>query len=234
MEDQASLRIQENADAATRGESTPLSPNASSPESSKGKGRMSWLKTKFSRRLSRGQKSNGSGEKEAAKEEKGFIGGAALTGASANNSTASLGAGSRDAVALVNAKEPEAPAAIEATPTPAAETSATLDPATEIAEPAVLPLAPETQEPELKKDEDEEERVGRSARRDSEVSALSADNEEGKEKEVPEKKPTKEDEDEEFQEARDNFNEDLAPPPTFPAEKSSSPARSAKFTEVMD
>lgn len=223
--------MQENADAATGGESTPLPPNASSPESSKGKGRMSWLKTKFSRRLSRGQKPNGSFEEEAA-EEKGFIGGAALTGAVANNGTASLGAGSRGAVAL--AKEPEAAAAIEATPTPAAETSATLDPATEIAEPAILPLAPEMQEPELKKDEDEEERVGRTARRNSEVSALSADDDKAKEKEVVEKKPTKEDEDEEFQEARDNFDEDLAPPPTFPAEKSSSPARSAKFTEVMD
>jgi hypothetical protein len=39
--------------------------------------------------------------------------------------------------------------------------------------------------------------------------------------------------DDEFQEARDNFDEDLAPPPTFVAEKSSSPAREAKFTEQI-
>lgn len=227
MEDQASLRMKENADAADRGESTPLSPSADSPDS-KAKGRMSWLKTKFSRRLSRSQKaSSGSGEKEVAKEEKSFVGGAALTGASANNSTASLGAGSRDAVAMAGrTKEPEAAV-------PEAETSATIDPANEIAEPVVLPLAPETQEPKLEDVDDEDQRIGRSARRHSEVSALSTA-EEGKDKEVPAKKPTKEDEDEEFQEARDNFDEDLAPPPTFPVEKSSSPAREAKFTEVMD
>lgn len=38
---------------------------------------------------------------------------------------------------------------------------------------------------------------------------------------------------EEFEEARDNFDEALAPPPTFPAEKSSSPSRASKFTEVV-
>lgn len=230
LEDQASLRMQQNADAATGGESTPLSPNTSSPESGKGKSRMSWLKTKFNRRLSKTQKS-GSGEKEPAKEEKGFVGGAALTGASANNSTSSLGA-----VALAKSKEPEAAPKTsqpEAVSTPVAETSATLDPATETAEPAFLSLDHETQEPIVPEDGDENQRIGRSASRASEVSALSADEEKGKGKEILENKPT-EDEDEEFQEARDNFDEDLAPPPTFPAEKSSSPAREAKFTEVID
>jgi len=53
-----------------------------------------------------------------------------------------------------------------------------------------------------------------SKRRDSEVSALSADPEQ-----------------EEFQEARDEFDEDLAPPPTFVAGKSGSPARETKFIE---
>lgn len=225
MEDQASLRMKENADAANQDGSTPLSPG--SPDS-KGKSRMSWLKTKFSRRLSKSQKS-GSGEKEAAKEEKGFIGGAALTGASANNSTASLGAANRDSVATTSKdKEPETTAAAETIP--AAETSATVDPATEFEEPAMLPLAPETQEPVLETGEDE--RIGRPARREEEVSPVSPVDD--AEKDIAETKPAKIDDDEEFQEARDNFDEDLAPPPTFPAEKSSSPAREAKFTEVID
>lgn len=60
-------------------------------------------------------------------------------------------------------------------------------------------------------DDADEERSRTTSRRDSEVSELSDNSE--------------------FQEARDNFNEDLAPPPTFPAEKSSSPMRSTKFTE---
>jgi hypothetical protein len=86
MEDQASMRMRENADAANREESTPMS--SSSPgDSSKVK---NWLKTKFSRRMSKPQKPSAS-EKEK-EPEKAFVGGAALTGASANNSTASLGA----------------------------------------------------------------------------------------------------------------------------------------------
>lgn len=54
----------------------------------------------------------------------------------------------------------------------------------------------------------------------SSVSSLSNDGE------------VEEEEEEEFLEARDNFDEDLAPPPTFVA-KSSSPARSARFTEEI-
>ena len=61
--------------------------------------------------------------------------------------------------------------------------------------------------------EPEEERVGRAAKRkDSDVSALS---------------------EAEFQEARDEFDADLAPPPTFVAGKSSSPARETKFVEAI-
>merc|ERR1711964_699918 len=48
-----------------------------------------WLKTKFSRRMSKGQKSPGLEKENSAGS--GFVGGAALTGASVNNSTASLG-----------------------------------------------------------------------------------------------------------------------------------------------
>lgn len=233
MEDQASLRMKENADAANQGVSTPLSPGTGSPKS-----RMSWLKTKFSRRQSRGQK-GGAEEKEVANEEKGFVGGAALTGASANDSTGSLGASSRDAVALAGkAKEPEpipVPAAESTTPAaekfPEAETSATIDPSHDLAEPAILPSTIEP-EPEPLPLTDEHERIGRPAHREEELSPVSPIEGTGSDMQ-PETRPAGHDE-EEFQEARDNFNEDLAPPPTFPAEKRGSPAREARFTEVMD
>jgi hypothetical protein len=171
MEDQASVRMREAADAANPEESTPLSPG-SPGDGSKVK---NWLKTKFSRRMSKPQKPPAS-EKEK-EPEKAFVGGAALTGASANNSTASLGAqpaSARDIDLAGKAREePEA--------------------------------APEDR--------------GRNPRRESEVSALS--------------EPVGDVDEDEFQEARDNFDEDLAPPPTFVAEKSSSPARSAKFHEEI-
>ena len=171
MEDQASVRMREAADAANPEESTPLSPG-SPGDGSKVK---NWLKTKFSRRMSKPQKPPAS-EKEK-EPEKAFVGGAALTGASANNSTASLGAqpaSVRDIDLAGKAREePEA--------------------------------APEDR--------------GRNPRRESEVSALS--------------EPVGDVDEDEFQEARDNFDEDLAPPPTFVAEKSSSPARSAKFHEEI-
>jgi hypothetical protein len=174
MEDQASMRMRETADAANKDESTPLSP--SSPgDGSKVK---NWLKTKFSRRMSKPQKPSTT-EKEK-EPEKAFVGGAALTGASANNSTTSLGAkpsSVRDVAMAGKAKEQET-------------------------------------EPEP-----EPEERGRGKRRDSEVSALS--------------EPVGDVDEEEFQEARDNFDEDLAPPPTFVAEKSSSPARSARFHEEI-
>jgi hypothetical protein len=174
MEDQASMRMRETADTANKDESTPLSP--SSPgDGSKVK---NWLKTKFSRRMSKPQKPSII-EKEK-EPEKSFVGGAALTGASANNSTVSLGAkpsSVRDVAMAGKAKEQET-------------------------------------EPEP-----EPEERGRGKRRDSEVSALS--------------EPVGDVDEEEFQEARDNFDEDLAPPPTFVAEKSSSPARSARFHEEI-
>ena len=178
MEDQASLRMKENADAANKDEVTPMSP--SSPESG-GKVK-NWLKTKFSRRMSKGQK--GSAEKDAEKgdKDKGFVGGAALTSANPNDSNPSLGAKSssvRDVAMAGKGKEPVA--------------------------------------------EEADERVGRSAHRDDEVSSVSSMEPDAVVKEH----------DDEFQEARDNFDEDLAPPPTFPAEKSSSPVRDSKFTEEI-
>lgn len=226
MEDQASLRMKEVAADATGGDTTLLS----STDVEGKKSRMSWLKNKLSTK--RSSKVPKSTEKEPAKDEKGFVGGAALTGASANDSSASLGA-SRDSVATPSKSK-------EVETAPAAETSATIDPATETEEPAIL--ASETKEPVL--DSNEDERIGRPARRESDLYDVSP-----AEKDKPifpvrhagqdefGGEPvalTATDDDEEFQEARDNFDEDLAPPPTFPAEKSSSPAREAKFTEVID
>jgi len=63
--------------------------------------------------------------------------------------------------------------------------------------------------------------------RDSEVSSLSSDDEfaaSGSGGRI-------DDGDDEFLEARDNFDEDLAPPPTFVAKKSASPARDSRFSE---
>ncbi|KAE8442441.1 hypothetical protein EG329_003342 [Mollisiaceae sp. DMI_Dod_QoI] len=191
MEDQASMRMRESADAANKedGAITPLSPT-----SAKEGGRVkSWLKTRFSRRGSKAQKLSKEEKKENEKEKRSsFVGGAALARASANNSTASL-----------EAKSPTAKdiASPSSTAPPVASTSGT----NQVDGPA---------------DEVVEER-GRAGRRDSEVSAFSDDQE----------LPHQPAEDEEFQEARDNFDEDLAPPPTFPAEKSSSPVRSTRFTE---
>lgn len=232
MEDQASLRMQENADAANPNESTPLSPGSGSSEG-KGK-RMSWLKNKFSKRLSKSQKgSSSSGQKEADKEEKGFVGGASLTSASPNNTTAVLGAGSASTGTADNVTELETVPAAETSatankPVPDADTSATLNSATRFEEPAILPGAHEAQEPILTDDEDE--RIGRTAHRKEEASPISSAEDERKDFE----ESAKADDEDEFQEARDNFDEDLAPPPTFPTAKSSSPARGAKFTEAID
>jgi hypothetical protein len=182
MEDQSSLRIREAAAAANKDEPTPINTSPTSPTKDDSKVK-NWLKTRFSRRSSRAQKpspeepsSSSNGNRSS------FIGGAALTGASANNSTASLG------------QKVTSPLASPTLPVQTEE----------------KPISKTVDEPEP-----EEERGRVSKRRDSEVSSLSADDPE------------------EFQEARDEFNEDLAPPPTFVAGKSSSPARETKFTEAI-
>ncbi len=71
-----------------------------------------------------------------------------------------------------------------------------------------------------------EERTGRSKRRASSISSVSA-LEEGQDigKEVSR--------DDNFGEARDHFDNDLAPPPTFPTTKSASPVRDSRFHEEM-
>lgn len=90
MEDQASLRMKERADAANPDEATPMSPDKS-PKSGNVK---NWLKSKFSKRNSKmvekSEKTSPQGSPESIKAES-FVGGAALTGAATNDSTISLG-----------------------------------------------------------------------------------------------------------------------------------------------
>ena len=182
MEDQASVRMRENADAANKDEVTPMSPS-SPKDKSKVK---NWLKTKFARRQSRGQKSPTDKEKDA---DTGFIGGAALRSASANNSTTSLGAKSSSIRDVATA----------------GTTSRAAEP-----EPSPISDVDQTPDTDIVSEEDIEDR----SRRESQVSAVSRD-------------------EDEFQEARDNFDEDLAPPPTFVAGKGTSPVRAGKFTEEI-
>lgn len=172
MEDEASLRMRENAARATADEA----PNRKVK---------SWFKNRFSRRLSRGaekpvEKKPVEKEKERGKEE-GFVGGAALTGVSANNSTASLErpSSSRD-VALAGKVKEKIP----------------------IAEPGEIVAGPSDHCMV-------EEALARTAK-----------------KEAPST-------DDEFQEARDRFDESLATPPTFSAVKEASPVRDSRFIEEI-
>lgn len=168
MEDQASTRMQESADAANTDLSTPMSPT-SPKEGSKVK---NWLKTKLSRGSKPQKPVSSTGEKEKDRESS-FVGGAALTGASANNSNVSLSQRSVREVAMARTNETA------------------------------------------------ESARGRQGRRDEETRTVSP---------MSAREP---DEDEEFQEARDNFDEDLAPPPTFSSDKEPSPARQGRFTEEI-
>lgn len=167
MEDEASLRMRENAARATADEA----PNRKVK---------SWFKNRFSRRLSRGAEKPVEKEKERGKEE-GFVGGAALVGASANNSTASLErpSSSRD-VALAGKVKEKIP----------------------IAEPGEIVAGPSDHCMV-------EEALTRTAK-----------------KEAPST-------DDEFQEARDRFDESLATPPTFSAVKEASPVRDSRFIEEI-
>ncbi|KAM3075631.1 Eisosome assembly protein [Clarireedia jacksonii] len=177
MEDQASLRMREIAAAANSGERTPLSPSPISPESSSKV--KNWLKNKLHKRSSRHKSVSNISDAGAAgtgKEERGFVGGAALTGASANNSTTSLGQRSVRDIALARADR------------------------------------------------------GRRIAGDGEVSSVSSMSDMGVDVEADGVRNGEED----FQEARDNFDEDLAPPPpTFAVPKSSSPVRLPKFREEI-
>ncbi|KAH9210329.1 hypothetical protein DL95DRAFT_393543 [Leptodontidium sp. 2 PMI_412] len=244
MEDQASLRMRETVAAANGDEVTPMSASpGGSPKDSKVK---SWLKTKFSRRMSKGQKSPGLEKENSAGS--GFVGGAALTGASVNNSTTSLGAKSSSVRDVATAG-----------------TYSTIPASTSTTEPSVdhygmetLAKSPTTAESdlELEADSDTESDLYSEHRtvtapepvkpseavastepvQTAEPAKATASGAETEERGRPISKISTvssmgHEDDDEFQEARDNFDEDLAPPPTFPAEKSTSPARTAKFTE---
>lgn len=176
METEVGQGMQETANAANKGESTPMPPSPpKSPGSPKDGSKVkNWLKTKFSRHQSKSQKSP---ELKEAGSDKAFLGGAALTGASTNYSTSNLeshNSSMRD-VALAG------------------------------------------------KTEDKENVPEKSSDPDSEVSSLSSLSDE------PVENP------DEFDEARDGFNEDLAPPPRFSGDpaKSHSPVRGSKFHEVI-
>lgn len=71
-----------------------------------------------------------------------------------------------------------------------------------------------------------EERTGRSKRRASPASSVSALEESHEMGEEVSR-------DDDFEEARDHFDNELAPPPTFPTAKSASPVRDSKFHEEM-
>ncbi|KAK2629987.1 hypothetical protein QTJ16_000807 [Diplocarpon rosae] len=221
MEDQASVRMRETV-AAANGDTTlssPLSPG--SPKDGKVK---SWLKTKFSRRMSKSQKSPGlERENETVPgDRRSFIGGAALTGASANDSTGSLGAKSssiRDVATATSAAVPAASTAGETTAT-ALRRTITVDSDPDLESGSESDLYSEhttaaATEPAFRRGVGSSEPRGEmKGRRISKASVVSS---------------TGLEDDEEFQEARDNFDEGLAPPPTFPAE--TIPARTAKFHE---
>ncbi|KAK6585822.1 hypothetical protein PZA11_000879 [Diplocarpon coronariae] len=221
MEDQASIRMRETA-AAANGDTTLLSPlSPGSPKDGKVK---NWLKTKFSRRMSKSQKSPGlERENETMSgDTRSFIGGAALTGASANNSSASLGARSSSVreVATATAAVVPAPSTTGGATAPALRRTITVDSDPDLesgseSDPCTEHTSATATEPGSKRGvgipESGEEVRGRRISKASMVSSMGCED------------------DEEFQEARDNFDEGLAPPPTFPAE--TVPARTAKFRE---
>ncbi len=180
MEDQASLRIQEITDAANKNEVTPIPP--SSPNgTSKVK---DWLKNKFNHRASKTQKSS------PENKETGFVGGAALTGASITNPPGSV---------------VEAPVASVGD---------------EGANAGGVALASEDREPSQK----------RESVASAPSSVLSSVQSAPVEHPVVDNTEVAEGDDA-FQEARENFDKDLAPPPSFAVENSSSPVRAGKFTE---
>jgi hypothetical protein len=185
---------------------TPPTPPASPPGNKRVR---NWFKSRFSRRKNRSLSENEKSKKE------GFVGGAALTGASANNSTASLhGAHPSSVRDVAMAGRPREEAREE-----------TREAAKE---------APREEQPVL--ESQPERTAGRTGRRASEVSSVSTTEIAGTADE------------EEFQEARDNFDEALTSHPvekhvtpvrddealtSHPVEKSVSPVRDSKFTEEI-
>ena len=187
MEDQASLRMRENAAAAAAndGVAAPLSPT-SAAEGGRVK---SWIKKRFSLR---GSKSQPKHDDVTAKEES-FVGGTALTGETSDTKRTSTAPTSEQHAATgAETEGPDMPSVTKV--------------------PTYVPSDSDLSD-------DAAVNRGRTSKRvvddDREVSPVSNDGEA-------------------FQEARDGFNEDLAPPPTFPADKNSSPARDSKFRESFE
>jgi len=77
-------------------------------------------------------------------------------------------------------------------------------------------------------DDEVDDRPGRTKRRASSVSSVAAVS--AREENELSRESSRDDE---FEEARDHFNEDSAPSPTFAAVKSTSPVRDSKFHEVI-
>lgn len=180
MEDQASLRMRQVADSAANTSSSPSNGAVAGTDNGKLK---SWLRTRL-RRSSKPQKPVTSADK-VKETESGFVGGAALTGASANNSNVSLGARPSNVTDVSGRDSSVRDVAIASTGTHKPET------------------------PDITR--------GRTVTRAADpVSPLSD-----------------RDDEEEFLEARDNFDEDLAPPATFSTSKEPSPARGGKFIEQI-
>jgi hypothetical protein len=215
MEDQASPRMREAAGSANASESSPASP-------SKGKMR-GWLKSKFAGKSGKSQKSPTAEKSEVKRDAPKrdtpgqFVGGAALTGANVKNDS--------------TASPTQHDSSVRDVPLAAGPSATTEDTHTATTEHTHTSNTNEIPVSEyLSRDTDmpapEKERLGGPARRASEVSSLSSVEGNGDDDETA---------DEEFQEARDNFNEDLAPPPTFGVgtEKSSSPVRDSKFKEAI-
>ena len=261
MEDQASLRMRETIAAANGDEVTPMS--ASPSDSAKDHKVKNWLKTKFSRHMSKGQKSPGlEKENSAGSTGSGFVGGAALTGASVNNSTASLGARSssiRD-VATAETGTPAVTSTPAVVPVSTSTTEPTTEPTTDHYGMETLTKAPTTvdSDPDLEADSDIESDLDSEPRTVTALETAKASEPVAVAAPIQAAEPTAavvprtdtqergrpiskvstassmgREDDDEFQEARDNFDEDLAPPPTFPAEKSTSPARAGKFHEEI-
>lgn len=165
-----------------------------SPDTPDQKGVKGWLKTKFGSR--RQSKSMGTESKDNKKEEKSFVGGAAMTDAGSSSAARS-------------------PSDAHAKP---------------VADEAAIATSSTAHEHAVVDDTVGEERVGRSKRRASSVSSVSALSHHSLQP-----TQTRSDNDD-FEEARDHFDEDLAPPPTFAAtsNKSDSPVRDSKFHEIIN
>ena len=195
MEDQASLRMRENADKANPDQATPMSP---SKEVSKVK---TWLRSKLStRRKSRSEKptTKEKSEKPITKESESIV-----------HSSQSAGA--------------------------ALDTSSTHDQSTltmDRRSSSDRDVALAGKGKEVMRDDDASS-VSSLNSSDSDEEMLASERADKRDSIMSKTKSATDDEEDEFSEARDNFDEDLIPVPTFPSERKESPARDSKFKEEI-